>query len=564
MNKKGFTIVELVIVIAVIAILAAVLIPTFTGIIKKANISADTQLVRNLNTALAEDKAINGEHKTMQSALDAAVEGGYIVARINAKATGNEILWDSVADAFCYLNDGKVEYTPDVTGEKAKGTEQYKLWKIDSVPNTTYSTYLYNIGETTTFNVTTGIDVGNEKVTSISYDRTGATGQEVVIRTNGGNLTVDAENDTVKHFGTAVLVKVDSVAPHSYYENGFVSGGLYVTKGHVVVNASAENNKAATLVVINGADVDVEVKDSTPVMLAAGVTPTDNTKLNGAKVSENSNVKTIEELTDSSNFIEKVQAGGIYALGNDITVSNTVRIPANISTTIDLKGHSIFGGNIVLSVLNGGELIVNDSIGGGTVSGTLTGILMGTRNPDLSKIAVLTINGGTILGGYGGVYGNGTYHNTLITINGGVIRGTDEDSAGIYHPQKGTLIITGGVIEGATGIYMKSGTLTLDSKFVGGTIRGTGTKSEFKHDGNGFNSTGDAISIENCDYPGGTPSLSLGNVNLESTNGYEIGAYYYERDGIAGITSISNKFTLNDGYKWEQTVSGVYIVVKAD
>ena len=43
MNKKGFTIVELVIVIAVIAILAGVLIPTFGGIITKANESAALQ-----------------------------------------------------------------------------------------------------------------------------------------------------------------------------------------------------------------------------------------------------------------------------------------------------------------------------------------------------------------------------------------------------------------------------------------------------------------------------------------------------------------------------------------
>ena len=43
MNKKGFTIVELVIVIAVIAILAGVLIPTFGGIIDKANMSAVQQ-----------------------------------------------------------------------------------------------------------------------------------------------------------------------------------------------------------------------------------------------------------------------------------------------------------------------------------------------------------------------------------------------------------------------------------------------------------------------------------------------------------------------------------------
>ena len=52
-NKKGFTIVELVVVVAVIAILAAVLIPTFSGIIKKANLSADQKAVRDMNTTLA-------------------------------------------------------------------------------------------------------------------------------------------------------------------------------------------------------------------------------------------------------------------------------------------------------------------------------------------------------------------------------------------------------------------------------------------------------------------------------------------------------------------------------
>lgn len=42
-NKKGFTIVELVIVIAVIGILAGVLIPTFSGITKRANETAAMQ-----------------------------------------------------------------------------------------------------------------------------------------------------------------------------------------------------------------------------------------------------------------------------------------------------------------------------------------------------------------------------------------------------------------------------------------------------------------------------------------------------------------------------------------
>ena len=46
-SKKGFTLVELVIVIAVIAILASVLIPTFGNIITKANESAAFQQAAN-------------------------------------------------------------------------------------------------------------------------------------------------------------------------------------------------------------------------------------------------------------------------------------------------------------------------------------------------------------------------------------------------------------------------------------------------------------------------------------------------------------------------------------
>ena len=48
LNKKGFTIVELVIVIAVIAILAGVLIPTFATVVEKANKSAAMQEAASL------------------------------------------------------------------------------------------------------------------------------------------------------------------------------------------------------------------------------------------------------------------------------------------------------------------------------------------------------------------------------------------------------------------------------------------------------------------------------------------------------------------------------------
>lgn len=53
--KKGFTIVELVIVIAVIGILSAILIPTFTNATSKAQTVADQANLRNAYTAYLED-----------------------------------------------------------------------------------------------------------------------------------------------------------------------------------------------------------------------------------------------------------------------------------------------------------------------------------------------------------------------------------------------------------------------------------------------------------------------------------------------------------------------------
>lgn len=51
-NKKGFTLVELVVVIAVLLILAAIAIPTVSGIIDKANRATDEANAKSIETAI--------------------------------------------------------------------------------------------------------------------------------------------------------------------------------------------------------------------------------------------------------------------------------------------------------------------------------------------------------------------------------------------------------------------------------------------------------------------------------------------------------------------------------
>ena len=72
-NKKGFTIVELVIVIAVIAILAAVLIPTFSNVAEKAQKSAALQ---NAENAWKEFMAEYAEKMDKVEDFDGAIASG--------------------------------------------------------------------------------------------------------------------------------------------------------------------------------------------------------------------------------------------------------------------------------------------------------------------------------------------------------------------------------------------------------------------------------------------------------------------------------------------------------
>ena len=224
-NKKGFTIVELVIVIAVIGVLAAVLVPTFVNLTQKANEAAGQSLVKNLNTALAMEAQEAG-HKpstTLQGAVDDLEKQGYLLENLAAKS-GKDLLWNQEKNEFVLNKEGNLA-----------GKEYWKI--VNQVPNTGDQKYSYYAGANFTQSeiptIKYGFDAGKNKGLKFTY---GGNGTSANIRSYGdlSEVTIDAQDDDVNFYGFAGKLSVTAVKNQSLHIHGSVNA-LAVTKGHVAI-----------------------------------------------------------------------------------------------------------------------------------------------------------------------------------------------------------------------------------------------------------------------------------------------------------------------------------------
>lgn len=249
--KKAFTISKLVIVFAVIAILAAALILTFTSLIQKTNQSNDTpnqsndapnqsndtSNVKNMNTLLAAAEATDGKPDTMFEAIEVIKEGGYDLEKLTPTGEGYDIVWDQDANRlFMIGEDGKL------IGEGEANEITEHLWTVISeapAQDGAYSVYLLD-GFVGPITHSAGVDVGSNADIDVTISMESNAQKDIIVRTNGGNLIVNAGISDVGHYGAAQMAAVQSVGENSYHEYGTV-GALTLNKGRAVLEQSVAN-----------------------------------------------------------------------------------------------------------------------------------------------------------------------------------------------------------------------------------------------------------------------------------------------------------------------------------
>jgi len=254
-KRKGFTLVELLVVIAILAIFATVSIVSYTSFTRKASLSNDEVVINEMNRLMTYHEQLGDKNKYPYQAVKQAYDGGFSFTELQATTTGYHFAYDAQYNCFVLLTD-KYEfyYGPETHTNPKKVEEQHKLFVIvdnekdlkELTEKYYFSVYLnegfsYN-NDDHEINVHAGIDTGLlTDVKKVTYDNSeGTFAQDVIVRTNGDTELVvkgyigDTAIDDVNHYGDSGK-QIISVGDASYYENG---GSTFVEllKGHYVQN----------------------------------------------------------------------------------------------------------------------------------------------------------------------------------------------------------------------------------------------------------------------------------------------------------------------------------------
>ncbi len=270
-NKKGFTIVELVIVVAVIAILAAVLIPTFSSIIKKANESNDISAVRQMNVFLASAK-ITGDIKSPLDVFDIFEESGFDVEDYKPLYNGRTFYYDVQKNCVVYVDDatGKILAPAEYEGE-TKGSNDWMTLSLSLGITEADKPASFKI-EGSEMSAT--VANGREYAYVIEQYNSAAEGISLNITVNG---TVDLSGATIaisETKGAVTITGTNNAVIKNVASNKFFSTSTTNTSGiaanYQAAALVAKANHKVTISNISFENLNVRVPDAGNVALLCG------------------------------------------------------------------------------------------------------------------------------------------------------------------------------------------------------------------------------------------------------------------------------------------------------
>jgi type IV pilus assembly protein PilA len=122
--QKGFTLIELMIVVAIIAILAAIALPAYQNYTKRAKVSEAIVAIDACKTSVTEYLSANGTFPATIGAAGCTTQSTKYVAKLAVAATG---AITATTTGIATDSNGDITYTPSVptTGDTTQITE----WK---------------------------------------------------------------------------------------------------------------------------------------------------------------------------------------------------------------------------------------------------------------------------------------------------------------------------------------------------------------------------------------------------------------------------------------------------
>ena len=338
-TKKGFTLVELLVVIAILAILATVSVVGYTAFIQKAHQSNDRTLVAQLNLAVT--RVDGGKYETMHEVAEAVKAQGFDVSKMQATAADQAILWDMEEQRFFYSAD-----------EEREGANVWVVVDDRLEISTKYSNYYAGPSYVEeVIHVTKGFDGGNAVGLKVSYSNDSAVAQNVIIRLhNGAELTI---NDTIESnqqyfYGSVASATITTGTScfHAHGDLGFVKleAGKFIqqegTTTAIVKEAGVVVEKAENATIANQyTDVDAEELEQikTGASLFAGGTGAETDPFLIATAQQLANISEVYgtfyhfQVADGVSTIDADGIGNIELYGN--FDGNNVKI-VNLTTAL--------------------------------------------------------------------------------------------------------------------------------------------------------------------------------------------------------------------------------------